>query len=121
MILSKWRYVPALIWTGIVIYLLVSEPSALPKHKWLDFPQADKLIHAVLFFGEALALALFVRTPSRNVWIFVACVVLGGALEIVQYLWVEGRFGSVLDLAADLVGCILGLVVYERFIDSVKT
>jgi len=37
------------------------------------------------------------------------CFILGGGLEVVQHVWIEGRSGDVLDLLADMIGGALGM------------
>lgn len=84
------------------LYLPGSDtPSTLP-------PGADKVAHLVLF---AVPSALVVILSRR--W-FLTAVVFGlhaVASELIQAQFVPGRTGDLADLAADLVGVAVGVVV----------
>ena len=102
----------AVIWTAFIIYALVSEQSKIPRFPWLAEPGVDKLIHIILFGVEAGLLAFMVpKTEKRKFWIPILawCFILGGGLEVVQHVWIEGRSGDVLDLLADMIGGALGM------------
>lgn len=112
------KWVLAVFWTAFIIYGLSSPPSATPRFPWLAMEGMDKLVHAVLFGIEA-ALCVWAIGKRANlqllIWVVVWCTVLGGTMELVQYKWVEGRTGDVVDLLADTLGAILGAVVFKRF------
>lgn len=104
----------AVLWTAFIIYGLTSVPSGIPRFEWLAWPGVDKLIHLILFGVEAGLLALaFAKDKEQKWWlpILIWCFVLGGGLEVVQHNWVEGRSGDVIDLMADILGAVVGLVV----------
>ena len=108
-----FRVVLAVLWTAFIFYGLTSEPSGIPRFPWLVQPGVDKLIHAILFAVEAGLLALvFSKTERPKLWlpILAWCFILGGGLEVVKHMWIEGRSGDVLDLIADMVGAILGIL-----------
>ena len=112
------KWILAVFWTAFIIYGLSSPPSATPRFPWLAMEGMDKLVHAVLFGIEA-ALCVWAIGKRANlqllIWVVVWCTVLGGAMELVQYKWVEGRTGDVVDLLADTLGAILGAVVFKVF------
>jgi VanZ family protein len=108
----------AVLWTAFIIYGLTSVPSEIPRFPWLVWPGVDKLIHLVLFGVEAGLIALaFAKDNGKKLWIpiLVWCFVLGGGLEVVQHNWVEGRSGDAIDLMADMLGAVVGLLAI-RFI-----
>ena len=71
-------------------------------------PHADKLVHAVVF---ALPAAVGVLAGLRPWVVGVALAVHAPLSELVQHRWVPGRSGEPWDVAADLVGVALGLVL----------
>lgn len=106
--------IPAVLWTAFIVYGLTSEPSGIPTFRWLAFEGADKLIHVVLFTVESLLIALSLQgfkvsktLPLTLLW----CFFLGGGLELIQYSYIDGRSGEVLDLVADMLGAALGALV----------
>jgi VanZ family protein len=103
----------AVLWTAFIIYGLTSVPSGIPRFPWLAWLGVDKLIHLVLFGVEAGLIALaFAKDNVQKVWlpVLIWCFVLGGGLEVVQHNWVEGRSGDVIDLMADMLGAVIGLL-----------
>ena len=66
--------------------------------------EADKFIHAAVFFALALPAALLAGERRRRA--VLAMAALGLAIEIGQS-YVPARTGSVLDFAADLIGVVL--------------
>lgn len=80
---------------------------------WLEIEGVDKLIHGMLFAVEAgLLLWAIGRTSAlfAMAGVVVWCMALGGVLEVVQFYWVEGRNGDLLDLLADTVGALVGVL-----------
>ena len=92
--------VAAQVW---VLYLYVpggSDP--------VSFPQADKVVHTVVFAVPAL---LGVLARLRPWLVGLVLVVHAPVSELVQHLWVPGRAGDPWDVVADLVGVLVGLAI----------
>lgn len=72
------------------------------------FPQADKVVHVVVF-----ALVGFTGVLAGIRWLplAVALVLHGVVSEVVQATVLAGRSGSGWDLAADAVGAAIGVVL----------
>jgi VanZ family protein len=112
-----FRIVLAVLWTAFIFYGLTTEPSGIPRFAWLVKPGVDKIIHAILFTIEAgILVFIFEKSNGRKTWLAILswCFILGGGLEIVQHFWIEGRSGDFLDLLADMVGGIFGIIA-SRF------
>lgn len=110
------KIVLAVLWTAFIIYGLTSEPSGIPRFPWLVKPGVDKVIHAVLFGIEAGLLAsVFTKTENAKLWLPILgwCFILGGGLEVVQHVWIEGRTGDFIDLIADMIGAVLGIAAFR--------
>jgi hypothetical protein len=109
------RFIPAVLWTAVVLKLLLSESDVLPFW-WLQFPNADKLIHVGLF-GVNTALLLYAANTvdlqkyrSRIVaFIALWTLALGAVTELAQHLLLVTRSGDILDLLADVMGGITPL------------
>ena len=79
----------------------------------LGFPHSDKVMHALLFAAPVF-LALLLGLPPRPVVLVAA---LHAPLsELVQHYFLPGRTGDSLDITADLVGVVLGLVAARAVI-----
>jgi hypothetical protein len=102
---------PAILW-GCLIFALSSIPSKNLPHIGL-FPNADKVIHAGLFFVFCgLAHRAFRYQPNRLLvqlslfFALVATVVYGCSDEFHQ-LFVMGRTADIYDMLADISGGVL--------------
>lgn len=70
-------------------------------------PGSDKVHHALAFF--ALALPLSLARPRLAIWITVAAIAYGGAIELIQPS--VGRDKDVWDFLADGVGAVAGAAI----------
>lgn len=84
-----------------------------------SIPSVDKLFHATAYGLTVFLLLLAAdwrpgrgpgRYPGTAVWIGVAAIAAGGALELVQHL--TGRDTELLDWVADAVGVAVALGVW---------
>ncbi|RMF38034.1 MAG: hypothetical protein D6753_16465 [Planctomycetota bacterium] len=79
-----------------------------------SFAGADKLAHALIFFGFAwlMAWAAGVSRHTRRVaWVVGLGAVYAGLDEFTQN-WAPGRTADPLDFAADLLGIVLGTSLF---------
>jgi len=102
----RLRRLPVLIWVvgvvGIVVLSLV--PKAAPS------PRIDEYVHLAAFaFLAALSLLAF-RRPRSAALSIVSVVVVGLIIEAAQSL-VPGRSASLEDVAANLAGVAVGVIV----------
>jgi VanZ family protein len=102
----------AISWFIIMTGLFFIPGTALPK-KQLDLP-LDKLIH-IGFFALLLFLWRSAFSSGKkfyNTYLFIAAVVYGLLIEILQGLIVPQRSFDIYDLYADAFGALLGLLVW---------
>jgi len=110
------KFLPAVVWTALMLRLLLVEASGLPKFWWLQFPFSDKLVHAGVFAVGSLLLIYALQTAKRTVIsAAVACWALTLALstEYYQHCCVASRTGEWADLLADVVGAALPLLLFK--------
>lgn len=118
-------YVPAIVWTLIVLGLMCTPGKDLPDlGDWTELIKLDKLLHA-LFFGMS---ALFFMTPllqknlpkkelqQRFLKITIAICIWGFCTECIQYFWVPGRTFDPYDAVADAVGAILAYFFAKKYL-----
>ncbi|MFT3877968.1 MAG: VanZ family protein [Propioniciclava sp.] len=76
-----------------------------PDAGGLWFPGMDKIVHVVLFAAPTWALLRVVPKP----WMaLVPMLVHIPVSEMIQFFWIEGRSGDLLDGLADLLGVAVG-------------
>lgn len=108
------KIIPALLWSGIIFFLCFLPGSALPKEDWLDKIYLDKIVHALLYL---ILFFLIVRIFENKTTIAlltasVLCVAQGVLIEFVQgSSLIDHRSFDVHDIAANLFGVILGIIV----------
>lgn len=101
--LPWWVWVPVL-----VVYLgaLYAPGSRDPGPGF--FPEGtDKVVHVLLFAVPAF----LARMTVRAWWPVVLLVLHAPISEVIQWRFVPARSGDPLDLVADFLGIVLGLVV----------
>lgn len=110
------RFIPAAIWTAVILGLLISPDDGLPRFPWLDFPHADKLIHATLFaIGSVLWVTGFgkrtiMEQPQKvSMSVILWILSMGSLTEYLQHCCVPSRSGDLIDLLADVAGGLIPL------------
>ncbi len=90
----------------------------------LNVPHIDKLVHFLFYFGLVVLGAkafkeIFksVLKPSKNLgYIVIFAIVYGVIIELLQYGFTENRQGDVLDVLANSLGALLGMLVVKRLV-----
>jgi VanZ family protein len=108
--LSAWG--PALVWSA-TIFVLSSLPGSAYPHT--DLPNADKLVHLVLYatLGAACGRALVLRLlspqrPAMIIGIAAALATVYGVTDELHQLFVAGRSADWRDALTDAGGALLG-------------
>lgn len=113
-------WLPVLVYVTVII-TLSSQPRLQPP---LHFVNADKLFHALEYFGLGVLLARAIRGSLRVARpLFAAAIALSfgvliaGGDEFYQQ-FVPGRDASVLDLLADAIGALAAQFAYVWFVEE---
>jgi len=114
----KW----ALLWAVLIFILCALPGKDVPFDDFWDEFNLDKLIHAGMFFIQAVLLINGLRSQTKFIalsqyarqLVFIVCVVYGGSLELLQHYYIEGRTGSWFDFAANTVGTLVGILLFKR-------
>jgi VanZ family protein len=120
---ALWYWAPPFIWAGF-IYVLSSRPAAaFPQITFV--PYADKAVHTVEYgiLGFLLARALLFQAPERiylrlSVIALILCVAYGYSDELHQR-FVATRTFELLDLSADVLGSLAGIIFAKLLIQRV--
>jgi VanZ family protein len=108
----KFKFVAFGIWSLVVLYLTL-KPGG---QKTLDIPHFDLIVHFVLFSTLAATgfLAFSQLFGKPVVFTLAYCIVLAIATEWIQQ-YVPGRDSNILDLGANLIGTVCGLLFIKKF------
>lgn len=106
----------AVSWFIIMCVLFFLPGSDLPEANWLDAIHFDKWVHVGLF-----ATLIFLWRSSFNIdlnhynFTLLLCALMYGlSVEFIQKYWVINRSFDLFDVAADMAGAVIGLVVWLR-------
>lgn len=101
------------IWTLITLFLTLVPGRYIPHYGIFSF---DKLGHTALLFGWTYLLGLTMidarkLAVSRIVLATFFGIFFGGLIEILQYVLPFHRDADIFDFMADLVGCLIALLL----------
>ena len=90
----------------------------------LNIPHIDKLVHFVFYFGLVVLAAKAAKEISKGIlkpgktlmYIVVFAIVYGILIELLQYGFTENRHGDVLDVLANSLGAVTGMLVAKRLV-----
>lgn len=117
-LLNYWK---SIIWTIVILMATTIPSNSIPKDLLLNIPHFDKLVHFGLFF----ILATFLLSESNKLRkqegltryaILVAIIVstiYGLIIELVQYLFLPSRSGSLYDFVANVLGALAAIAAYR--------
>ena len=102
------RWVASTVVVLAVAYMTLY-PDPFPNVRMPLFEGEEKMVHAIMLFGDAICLFLDWSRSVKNkakiaVLSSIIAVVYGGLTEILQSAMGYGRTGDVYDLIADIIG-----------------
>ena len=112
----------AIAWLIVSVILLTLPGSAFPKEDWLDKIWFDKWAHIGIFFILVLLWSRLLSVKNENlkakksllITIAIAALLYGLGMEFVQKYLIRNRTFDYGDVAANAIGCGLGLVYSLR-------
>lgn len=108
-------------WLCLITYLSNAKSDGIPKISFLNFKNADKLVHAVFYFNLVLLMIWGLRKQYNYLYfqyraIFVSilfAIFWGGLMEIAQLYIFTYRKADWLDFFANSLGAILGYFAFR--------
>jgi VanZ family protein len=116
----KFRYLlPAFLWSVIILLIICIPGSNFPKTPFINIPHLDKLVHAFIFAILAYLLSSGLYR-QKNPYLkkhhyaisLAAGIVYGIFTEWIQWSYIPGRSGELLDWIADVGGTLAGLLFF---------
>lgn len=102
-------------WKSIVVCICILYFSLLytPDPSLQTFLGADKIVHLLMYLilGAALTWESVAKNSSALKLYLTAVVfplIFGGAIELVQYLWLAPRTGDIWDVVVNCFGVLVG-------------
>jgi Predicted integral membrane protein len=103
------KYIKLLFWLFVRIVLIV---SSVPGSVGQSILHLDKLIHIAAFFVLSILMLLAYRFSKPFLSTAIIMAMFGLGIELL-HLYVPRRVFSLYDLAADLLGVVIALIVYQ--------
>lgn len=96
----------------ITIAILLLSLLKLPQYK-INISNLDKWQHSFAYFILSISwLLVFYQKPNKKYIIVFLCILFGIIIEILQEVLTGYRTGDVLDILANSVGVIVGLLFF---------
>lgn len=112
-----FRFLPAIIWMGIIFYLSSGPTDSVPIHdttsRFIFFKSLHVITYAILYS------TYFLASKKRGLSLFLT--ILYGITDEFHQSYVPGRTARVTDLIFDSLGGVLGLLLMARFRYSKRT
>jgi VanZ family protein len=114
-------FLPSLIWTIVIVILSILPGETVKSATFLDFWNVDKLGHLIVYLLHSyllllgFRLALDKKVDKQQILISMLLGIgLGILLELIQYFFTQDRTFDLLDMLANAVGTILGMMLFKR-------
>jgi hypothetical protein len=108
---SRWL---AAGWLLLMTILFVLPGSSFPEERWFDKIYLDKWVHVGLFAVLLFLWRSAFPSAAKSYNLILLCVALlyGLSIEWIQGAWVANRSSDLYDVAADMTGSLLGVLVW---------
>jgi VanZ family protein len=114
-------FYPSIIWMAVIMFLSAIPGEDMPDFSFWRLFSFDKLVHAsfymVLSFLIVKGCIKQYKNPRiRNNSGLIAIstsVIYGGIVEIIQELYLTDRYGDWLDLLANTMGAVAGVILFR--------
>jgi hypothetical protein len=118
-IISFWKTIT---WTFIILILSFLPGNAFEKMNLPDIGFQDLVVHFIMYFFLTF---LFITELSHKIsiakntnlrWIIplLAAFILGVITESVQWLWIAGRNGDIIDFLLNMTGATIAFVIFRK-------
>lgn len=110
-------FLPAILWSIVIIVLSTLPGKAMNSFSFSDLWNVDKLGHLVVYAIHCFLLLRGYRHLTNEILnrhvisALLWSVFLGFSLEIIQYSFFPDRHFDILDLIANIIGSIVGLII----------
>ena len=118
------KFIPAILWALLILFLCSIPGRDLPAAGWMDLVSFDKWAHFALFAVQMGLLLHAIRKQysayprrfdERWYW-FGAVIIYGGLTEGYQHWFLEDRTADIYDFVANTAGALAGWWIYERYL-----
>ena len=118
-VISIFHYIPTVMVLAAILYLSLAPTPVPDTGGFFDFPGSDKIVHGIMYMGLTFIFCFdyYRHTPvkyekydSRTMLVvFIAAIIIGGVIEVLQQAMHMGRSGDIYDFISDAIGAAIGI------------
>lgn len=113
------RFILSSAWALLILVACIVPANKVHRSFLLNIKHADKYLHFIMYFVFSVILYIdfhkYYRLPKNRqltfLYIFAISLFWGIIIEIIQYFFVSGREGSIVDVLANAGGIIAGIIL----------
>jgi len=113
-----WQTIAATVWTLMVIIGSGIPGDDTSKFNLLPFDGGDKVLHFGAYMMMVLLWSLALKQRGKRIGgaraAFYGSIILGVVLEICQSTLFESRSFEIMDIIANIMGSIIGLILFYK-------
>jgi VanZ family protein len=110
------RHIPVVLTALLIMVLSLYDPGESSRSLFMNFKNADKIVHLLMYFGFALTVFWFYRRNDFKMPVLLiqafSVVLYGVAMEILQSSVTTTRGFELSDILANFSGVLLALVLF---------
>ena len=111
---------PSILWSLVILVLSAMPGISLPESFW-DFISMDKLAHVGVYgiqtFLLLFGLSKIISKDAKRVAVIalIISILYGIMMEAMQYTFFPYRYFEYLDIFANIIGSLTGLLIFKFF------
>lgn len=118
----KIKHLYLILWIGIITYASVTPSKKIPEFNMI--PHLDKIVHLIMYAVMTIFI-IPVHLKQKNyskTYLFSGSIsfLTGIAFELVQKYLTDDRSASLLDIIANTLGVVIGLLMYRFLFERQK-
>ncbi|EAR13500.1 hypothetical protein PI23P_03362 [Polaribacter irgensii 23-P] len=107
---DKFKSIALIVSVGILYLSLIK----IPIHESIQIKHLDKLQHGVAYATLCITWLIALQKKQKKYAIALCCILFGMIIEVLQYAITNYRTGDYLDVAANSLGVLLGLLLFHQ-------
>ncbi|TXH22833.1 MAG: VanZ family protein [Chitinophagaceae bacterium] len=118
--INKYNHPLSIGWLLLCTILLLLPGNEFPTIGFLQHIYLDKWVHIIIFSSLVFLFCFRFQSLKSHLMIVLVFSILGYIIEWIQKLFIPFRSFDTGDIYADIIGCILGLLLYLTLVKKVN-
>lgn len=109
---DNFIYIAIAITIAVVYLSLIKMPKL---NVTIKFGHLDKIQHCIAYLCLSLSWLVSTKKRIKKFIVVLLCIVFGMIIEVLQHTLTSYRTGDVLDVVANTIGILIGLLVFNKY------